>query len=246
MPEQPAASTRAEPSPEKKRDWFGYIFTTVGGLVATVLVAWYQLYATQRDAAAAELEKARAVREAATAIVEEHVLNGKKLEFERLARLIDQRRREEGIRLAIPVVEVVELAEFAISSSRHLSVERKEEIKPVFDAFYADQRSRAFQPSDGDSPSAALLNEVARRIQEGKPGEALETLRLLDQAHTRELSEAAKTTRPSVAEALLDIFSSPTKAGMFLGFMVLYFWALFAMLRAMRRHQRRRSLGASF
>ena len=222
---------------KQKRDWFGYIFTTVAGILATLVVAWYQLYATQRDAAAAELERARSVRQVAVAIVEEHALNGKRLEVDRLARLIDQRRRDELISLPIPVNEVVELAEFSISSSRHLSVERKEEMKPVFDAFYTEQRARAFQPSEGSFPSASLLNEVAKKIQDGKPADALATLKRLDELQRRDLAEAQKKAKPSVIEAVLDLFSSPTKAALFAVIISAYFWLVFRALRIVRRRR---------
>lgn len=226
-----------------KKDWFGYLFTTVAGVIATVVVAWYQLYITQRDAAAAELEKARGVRQAAVAIVEEHVLNGKKLEIERLARLIDQRRRDESITLPIPVTEVVELAEFAISSSRHLSVDRKEEMKPIFDAFYTEQRARSFQPSDGQFPSTSLLNEAAKRIQDGKPADALAALKRLEEVQKRELAEATRKAKPSVIEAVLDVFSTPTKAAMFSVFIVGYIWLVAVAYRILRRRNYIRGFG---
>jgi len=226
-----------------KRDWFGYIFTTVAGVIATVVVAWYQLYATQRDAAAAELERTRSVRQVAVAIVEEQALNGKKLEIDRLARLIDQRRRDESISLPIPVTEVVELAEFSISSSHHLSIERKEEMKPIFDAFYAEQRARAFQPSDGNFPSSSLLNDVAKKIQDGKPADALATLKRLDEMQKRDLAEARKKAKPSVIEAVLDVFSSPTKTAIFAVLMAAYFWLAFRVLRIVRRRRYVREFG---
>lgn len=230
------------PTP-KTRDWFGYTFTTVAGILATVVVAWYQLYVTQRDAAAAELERARAVRQTAVAIVEEHTLNGKKLEFERLARLIDQRRRDESITLPIPVTEVVELAEFSIASSRHLSVERKEEMKPIFDAFYAEQRSRAFELTDAQSPGASLVNEVAKKIQDGKPADALAALKRLDEVQKRDLAEATKRAKPSVLEAILDVFSTPTKTAIFVFFMLAYFWLAFVSLSILRRRRVLREFG---
>lgn len=223
-----------------KKDWFGYIFTTLAGVIATVVVAWYQLYVTQRDAAAAEIERARGVRQVAVAIVEEHALNGKKLEFERLARLIDQRRRDEVVTLPIPVSEVVELAEYSILSSRHLSVERKEEMKPNFDAFYADQRARAFQPSGNQVPTAPLVNEVAKLIQNGKPTDALAALKRLDEVQRGELAEANKKAKPSIIEALLDVFSSPAKTGMFLSFILVYFWLTSVVYGALKRQRIRR------
>lgn len=232
-----------QPKPSPKKDWFGYIFTTVAGVVATVVVAWYQLYITQRDAAAAEIERARAVRQVAVAIVEEHVLNGKKIEIERLARLIDQRRRDESISLPIPVSEIVELAEFSISSSRHLSVDRKEEMKPLFDAFYAEQRARLFQPSDGQGPSTPLLNEVAKKIQEGKFPEALAALKRLDEVHRKELAEAAKKAKPSVFDAVADVFSSPTKTAVLTAFIAAYFFVVTTLARKFRILRARREFG---
>lgn len=231
--------------PPAKKDWFGYLFTTAAGVIVTVAVAWYQLYVTQRDAAAAELERARAVRQVAVAIVEEHVLNGKKLEIERLARLIDQRRRDESVTLPIPVAEVVELAEFSISSSRHLSVDRKEEMKPRFDAFYSEQRARSFQPSDGQVPSTPLLNEVAKRIQEGKAPEALAALKRLDEVQRTELAEAAKRARPGVFEAVFDIFSSPTKTAILIVVLVVYVFFVSALFRRLRNVRARREFTLS-
>ena len=225
---------------QPKKDWFGYIFTTVAGILATILVAWYQLYATQRDAAAAEIEKARAVRQVAVAIVEEHALSGNKLEFERLARLIDQRRRDESISLPIPVNEIIELAEFSILSSRHLSVERKEEMKPIFDAFYTDQRARAFQATNDQFPTTPLVNEVAKLIQSGKPTDALSALKRLDEVQRRELAEATKKAKPSIIEVLLDLFSSPTKVLILLAFTVIYVLLIRSAYRLLRQRASRR------
>jgi hypothetical protein len=238
--EAPSQIADLSKAAKPKKDWFGYLFTTVAGVIATVAVAWFQLYVTQRDAAAAELERARAVRQVAVAIVEEHVLSGKKLELERLVRLIDQRRRDESITVPIPVVEVVELAEFSISSSRHLSVDRKEEMKPLFDAFYAEQRARSFQPLDSEVPSTPLLNEVAKRIQEGKGPEALASLKRLDEVQRKELAEAAKLAKPSVFDAVLDVFSSPKKIAFLIAFIFFYFFVVSAVASRFRRMRIRR------
>jgi hypothetical protein len=196
---------------KKSRDWFGYIFTTVIGIAATIVVAWYQLYAAQNDAAAAELERARAVKQSAVSIVEEQALNGKKLEVERLTRLIDQRRRDERVSLPISATEVVEQAEFNITSSHHLSIEKKDEIKPAFDSFYADVNARSFQPFTTKTNNSDLLNQLAKRIQEGKTAEALPLLKRLDESYAKELAEAKR--RPSIGlfDALNEIFSSPAK-----------------------------------
>jgi len=224
----------------RHRDWFGYVFTAIIGIVATILVAWYQLYTTEKEAASAELERARLVKQVSVAIVEEHALNGKKLEIERLARLIDQRRRDEHISIPISVSEVVEQAEFNIASSHHLSVDRKEEIKPIFDSFYADLRSRAFQPLTSSSGSSDLVNEIARKIQEGKSSEALAALKRLDEAHAKEVAEALKAQKPGLVEGLRNIFESPYKAIVFMFGIFLYFFVAFRVVRWWQRRKWRR------
>lgn len=229
---------------KRPRDWFGYILTTFAGIAIAITVAWYQLYATERDAAAAETERVRSVRQVAVAIVEEHVLNGKKLEGDRLARLIDQRRRDESISVPIPVDEIVELAEFSISSSRHLSVERKEEMKPIFDAFYLEQKARTFVPAEGQLPSTQLLNEVAKWIQQGRSNDALEALTRLETAQRAELMEASRRARPTLLEAVGQIVKSPSKMAIFAVFTVAYFWLASRVIRGMRT-RRKRSLFTS-
>lgn len=225
-----------------KRDWFGYIFTTLVGIIATLAVAWYQLYATQRDAVAAEIERARSVRQVAVAIVEEHVLNGKRLEIERLSRLIDQRRRDELITLPIPVTEVVELAEFSISSSRHLSVARKEEMKPIFDEFYSEQNSRAFSSSKNGGSSAPLINEIAKKIQDGKAADALANLKYLEEVHSRELLEASSRANPSFLEVLAGVVESPKKLALLVGVMIANILAMQVVLSYVRRRAQVRTL----
>lgn len=88
-------------TPKKQRDWFGYILTGIIGIVVTVVATWYQLYATDKQATAAEIERSRAVRQSVIAIVEEQALNGIKLEAERITRLIDQRRRDNNVSLPV-------------------------------------------------------------------------------------------------------------------------------------------------
>lgn len=242
-PTQASSSEPTTPPPPKQaRDWFGYLFTTVIGIIATVIVAWYQLFATQKEVAAAELERARSVKQTAVAIVEEHVLNGKKLETTRLARLIDQRRRDETISIPISVSEVVEQAEFNIASSHHLSVDRKEDIKPLFDAFYSDLASRSFSAFPAGTANADLLNEIAKKIQDGKSSEAISTLKRLEESHAKDLSEASRLAKPGILEAFREFTSSPWK----LSALVLAYVALFYATLRLRRSARIRKRRAPF
>ena len=205
------STTKAKETSSAKKDWFGYIFSTVVGIILTVGGIWYQTYVSQRDALAAEIERARGLRQIAVGIVEEHVLNGRKIEIERLTRIIEQRRRDESITIPIPVTEIVELAEYSIENSRHLTVDRKESMKPIFDLFYEELRTRSFELSVGQLTSSPLLNEAAKQIQEGKTNEALASLKRLDEVLQRDFEQAAKRAKPSITYALLDVFSSPIK-----------------------------------
>lgn len=59
------------------------------------------------------------------------------------SRLIDQRRRDQSLTLAVPLTDVVEQSEFNILSSPYLPVDRKEQIKPIFVHRLSCCRSRA-------------------------------------------------------------------------------------------------------
>lgn len=204
--------TEVVKSPEKKsRDWFGYILTGVIGIVVTVAATWYQLYVTDRQVTAAEVERARAVRQSVISIVEEQALNGKRLDVERITRLIDQRRRDQSVSTPMPTADVVEQAEFNIMSSTYLSVERKEQIKPIFEAFYADIASKTFQAFPQGAANSALLNEMAKQIQDGKNAAALANLKRLAEVHQAELAQYIKRSKPSIFEVLEQFFAQPWK-----------------------------------
>ncbi|WP_139019146.1 hypothetical protein [Acidovorax radicis] len=203
--------TAMETANEKKtqRDWFGYILTGFVGLLVTVGATWYQLSATEREANAADIERSRAVRQSVIMIVEEQVLNGIKLEWTRISRLIDQRRREQKVSLQISTADVVEQAEFNIASSTHLSVERKDQIKTIFDSLYAEVATRNFQTFADGEPNAALLNELAKQIQEGKTGPALANVRKLHERHLTSLDQLSRKDKPGFFDALQRFLSSP-------------------------------------
>lgn len=201
--------------PKPVRDWFGYALTAIVGVFITVGATWYQLNATERQATAAELERSRTVRQNVISIVEEQALSGKKLEAERITRLVDQRRREQNVSLFILTADVVQQAEFNIASSTYLSVERKEQIKPVFDAFYVDLASRNFTVFDPTVPNAELLNGLAKQIQDGKTVDALASVRRLQELYSEDLARVAEKAKPSVLEAFMEFFTKPLNAIIF-------------------------------
>ena len=219
---------------KKQRDWFGYVLTGLVGILVTVVATWYQLYATEKQATAAEIERARAVRQSVIAIVEEQALNGIKLEAERITRLLDQRRRDNYVSFPISTGDVVEQAEFNIASSTHLGIVRKEQIKPVFDVFYADMASRSFQAFPPGTTNASLLNELAKQIQDGKTAPALANLRRLQELNFETVSQLTKKAKPTVIEAFEAIITQPHNL-ILLAFMYLLLVWSFVTFRRRRR-----------
>jgi len=230
----PAIDTSNASTPKTPRDWFGYILTGIVGILVAVAATWYQLYATERQATAAEVERARAVRQSVISIVEEQSLNGIKLEAERINRLIDQRRREQSVSLQVSTADVVEQAEFNITSSTYIGVDRKEQIKPIFDAFYADLASRSFQSFPPGTPNVALLNELAKQIQEGKTAPALANLRRLQELNLETVSELTKRSKPTFFEAFAEFIRQPTNIAMFVAAYALLLRVAFILRRRRR------------
>lgn len=218
-----------------KKDWFGYAVTGLVGVVVTILATWYQITVSEEQAATAEKERARSVRQSVIGIVEDQVLNGKKLESERVTRLIDQRRREQGVATGIAVVDVVQQAEFNILSSTYLSVERKEEIKEGFNLFYDEQAAKSFSIFPESSPNSELLNQTAKQIQDGQYAEALSNLRRLQEIHAEALEKLTRENRPTFLEAAVAFFSDPTKVVLFMG---LYVVILISAAKLIRRRRR--------
>lgn len=167
-----------------KSAWLSLTLTTLLSIGATVLVAWYQMAQSRREAALAEIERVRSLKAGIVSIVEEHILNEKPIELARLIRLIDLRRREEGVSTPIGALEIVERAEYNILSSRYLEFQKKEAFKTHFETLY---KSMGGQKIEFEGPYADLLNNVAKRIQEGKSQEALEELRRLSLTHRRDM-----------------------------------------------------------
>lgn len=191
-----------------KRQWLGLLVTTLIGIAATFSVGWFQLSRAEKQAALAEQERGRAIRQNLVSVVEEHVLNDKPIELARLARLIDQRRRDERFAGVITAAELIEQAEFNILSTRYLPFERKQALKPVFDGLYKEMSLSAFAPFPANTPNSSLLNELARQIQEGKSQVALDTLRRLHDAQRREVENARFGAR---SETLRDLFEQLAK-----------------------------------
>jgi hypothetical protein len=144
--------------------------------VVPILIGWYTIYRTERQAVLAESERARSVRASIVAIVEEHVVNGKSIESSRLARLIELKRKEERLTTPILLADVIEEAEFNILSTRYLDFKQKENYKDVFVKLHQDLEPPPQFKSYSEGPHVELVNDLAKSIQDGKSAEALEKL----------------------------------------------------------------------
>jgi hypothetical protein len=122
-------------------------------------------------------------------------------------------------------------------------MDRKEEMKPLFDAFYSELRARSFEPLGGTSPTTALIDEVAKRIQEGKPTEALTVLKRLQEVHDSELSKAFKASKPGLVDVVNELLSSPTRLALYLVALVGYLWLITRLKWYLKRRHSRRELG---
>jgi len=223
--------------PERpKRNLLALVITTLIGVAATVGVGSYQLFRAEQEAVLAEQERARAVRQSLVSIVEEHVLNRKPISLAQLARLVDQRRRDERINATIALSDIIEQVEFNVLNTRYLPFERKEALRPVFNALYLELGTRTFAAYPPETRNAELLNDLARQIQEGKPAHALEALKRLQDAHVKDLEAGSASRRgPAVKDVFRELIENP--APLVITFVAYIFlaWLLFRNRRVLAR-----------
>ena len=85
--------------------WLWLVITTIVGVVATILVGWYQLNKAAGEARKAEVEREKAVRLTIVSIIEEHVLNGKGLDLSPLRRLVEFQAKEQALGRSLPIIQ---------------------------------------------------------------------------------------------------------------------------------------------
>jgi len=165
--------TPSEKEPEKKK-WLVPVITTLVGVIATIIVAWYQLKTGEEQALQAALERERSVIHNVVKIVEEQVINNNSVDIPRLARLIDLRTREEKLPNKISVLQIIQKAEFNIINSSYLEFEKKNEYKKVFDEIYSKM---SFDGLDGYSEvHENLENKKGKYMRRGDSETEITTL----------------------------------------------------------------------
>ncbi|WP_139835208.1 hypothetical protein [Aeromonas hydrophila] len=180
-----------QPSERKEslmRKWGIPLVTTFIGIIATIIVAWYQMKIGEEQAFEAAIEREKAVIQNVVKIVEEHVINNNSVDIPRLARLIDLRSKEEKIQNKISVLQIIQKAEFNIINSDYLEFNKKNEYKKIFDNIYSQMN---FDGLDGyDGLHANVANELAKSIRGGDSQTAITTLNSLLDLLNKDITEA--------------------------------------------------------
>ncbi|MGF1718172.1 hypothetical protein L4D08_25250 [Photobacterium chitinilyticum] len=171
-----------------KRKWVVPVVTTLIGIIATIIVAWYQLNVSEEQAQQAALERERSVKSNIVKIVEEHVINDNTLDVARLARLIDLRSREERLNRKISVLEVLQKAEFNIINSSYLEFKKKDKYKQTFDKIYATISFGGLDNYSGKHENVA--NELAKAIRSGDNEVAITALGSLLDLFNKDIEDA--------------------------------------------------------
>lgn len=221
--------------PGKSR-WVSIVVATLISIAFTVGVAWYQISKSEMQAALAEKEREKSVRSTLVAIVEEHIINEKSIELSRLARLIESRRREEGVRKPISVLEIFEKAEFNILNSRYLDFERKQKYKIVFNEQYSKYGAREFEAVK-EGPYADLINELAKYVQEGKTSEALEQIKRISDSYQKDIQEIEIRTlkRSELEDVLRRLVERPEFLAIFISVNLILMFVFFPPYRRLMK-----------
>jgi hypothetical protein len=188
-----------------QKKWMIPVVTTVVGIIATIIVAWYQLKVGEEQAYEAAKEREKSVVQNIVKIVEEHVINNNSLDIPRLARLIDLRSREENLTNKISTLQIIQKSEFNIINSAYLEFAKKNEYKKVFDSIYSQM---SFDGLDGyEGLHLNVANELAKSIRSGDTQTAITTLNSLLDLLNKDVVEAEEK-KSDLSLSIFKIFNS--------------------------------------
>lgn len=119
-----------------RRNWIPAIVTLLIGALVTIGATYYTIYQSQKQAIEAEQERYKKVKDNIVSIVEEHIVNKKSIDFNRLQRIIDIQQKEENLNTALPISDIFSQAEYNILNSRHLDIQKKEEYELFLNQVY--------------------------------------------------------------------------------------------------------------
>lgn len=175
--------------------WILPILTTAVGVLVTILVGWYQISKAEDEVRKAEIEREKAVKLTLVSIIEEHVLNGKQLDLSRLRRIAELQAKEQAIRRSLPIIELIEKAEFNILNSRYLGFDSKEAYKSVFDSIYVKIAQNTTITYDGRHPN--LVSDLIASLQKGRTEDITLKLNRLLEAFNADIEELEVRSTPA-------------------------------------------------
>lgn len=116
--------------------WTQAIVTLIIGALVTVGATYYTIYEGNKQAVQAEQERFIKVKDNIVSIVEEHIVNQKKVDINSLQRVISIKIKEEKISYPLAVSDILAQAEYNILNSRHLDINKKEEYEKAISEIY--------------------------------------------------------------------------------------------------------------
>ena len=203
------------------RDWIPTIVATIITIILTIAVTWYTIDRNEKQSILAEQERTNNVKNNLVTIIEEHILNYKILDINRINRLIENRIREEKLTSKIFVNDLFQQAEYNIFNSRYLDFNKKGEYKLIFDTIY-----QSIIPIDSTKFStfkyASILNEIADKIERQQKKEAVELLVRLSQSYESDIIPKRKDV--AFSDIIKELGEKPLELTLFIALYVLFIY----------------------
>ncbi len=169
--------------------WTQTIVALVIGAILTLGTTYYTIYEGNKQAVQAENERYIKVKDNIVSIVEEHIVNQKKVDLYSIQRIIDIRIKEENVKIPLSVSDIISQAEYNILNSRHLDIGKKEEyekaINEIHKGFLADSTFDFSKYKEAD-----LMKSIRSEINKANSQEAAKLLLVLVDKYETSLKEA--------------------------------------------------------
>ena len=169
--------------------WTQTIVALVVGAILTLGTTYYTIYEGNKQAVQAENERYIKVKDNIVSIVEEHIVNQKRVDLYSIQRIIDIRIKEENVKIPLSVSDIISQAEYNILNSRHLDIGKKEEyekaISEIQKGFLADSTFDFSKYKEAD-----LMKSIRLEINKANSQEAAKLLLVLVDKYEASLKEA--------------------------------------------------------
>lgn len=189
--------------------WTQTIVALVIGAILTLGTTYYTIYEGNKQAVEAESERYIKVKDNIVSIVEEHIVNQKKVDLFSIQRIIDIRIKEEKVTIPISVSDIISQAEYNILNSRHLDIRKKEEyekaINEIHKSFLADSTFDFSKYKEAD-----LIKSIRLEINKANSQEAAKLLLVLVDKYEASLKENEGVKTKVDKNAFEFLFDKPS------------------------------------